>query len=165
MEELNKMGKKDVYQAYLRLQRDTEMLTWNRLYIFLVFNSILVVSWATLWPSHGREVPSAVYYTLGALGILSGLVWAALGYRGRIFLEKYGDRASEIEKDLSFWTADLINNDGKTPVYMPMTESIALTKTLPWRMAGSKSILTLGPIAVAAFHGLMLAIVMGWCFR
>ena len=165
MEDDGKISRKDVYQIYLRFQHDTEVITWNRFYIFLVFNSILAVSWAASWPSTGRDVPGGIYYTLAAIGMLSGLIWAALGYRGRKFVEKYADQASQMEQDLRLWTADLINVETKTPVYMPMTESNDFGKTLRWRVARSRPILIMGPIVVAVFHGLMLASVMGWSFR
>lgn len=49
MENRGLVSAKDVYAAVFKMIVNAENISWNRFYNFLWFNSILIVSWATVW--------------------------------------------------------------------------------------------------------------------
>lgn len=166
MEERDKLSIRDAYLCLFRLYADAEMVTWTRFNNFLVFNSILILTWATLWtagPKGSGGVPGGIFLAVGVLGIVSGLVWGALGHRGRTMQYEIGDVAQKVEADGNAWrpgqTEDAYWN--KVFKFAPVSISKRLSDTGRFRWIASKVILTWGPVAVAGLHGVLLAYALG----
>ena len=144
---------KEVYWSLIELTMHAETATWGRFNNFLVFNSILVVSWATLWVSD-KYVPLGIYSAVCALGVLSGVFWGLLGHRGRNFQKRFSEMAATLE------TESLSRGTG------PMKVAVELRETLPFSFAGSYWILTWGPVVVGVvLHLWLYGYAAGWCFR
>ena len=45
------MTLKEVYASLVQMTISAETVSWNRFYNFLMFNTILVLAWATIWVS------------------------------------------------------------------------------------------------------------------
>jgi hypothetical protein len=138
----------ELYPSLVQMITHAENITWNRFNNFLMFNSILVLSWATVWEGQCKSPTFLVIICV--LGIFGGVFWAALGYRGRKYLDAYLDMAEELETTSPLWK----NSNEK---YKLATKTKELHKSLhcsSW--AGSKVLLTCGPLAFTALYSIML---------
>jgi hypothetical protein len=146
------MTPKELYPSLVQMIINAENITWNRFYNFLMFNTILVLSWATLWTAasapHSRPV---VLVAICILGSLSGIFWAALGYRGRAFISEFMNMAKEFEADSAVWSKDLEK-------YRQATKAIELRDSLGYSWAGSRVLLIGGPLAFTVLYGVLLVI-------
>ena len=79
----------DVYKSLLHLMVHAENTSWNRFNIFLVFNSILLLASATLIAGDQFLMRGVVLTLFCIIGAAGGILWAALGYRGRKFHDNY----------------------------------------------------------------------------
>ena len=128
----------DAYATLVQLVMHAESITWNRFYNFLMANSILVLAWAVIFASDAHSLMvTHVLIALCLLGGLSGPVFAALGIRGRKFLDEYIRLGSVIE-DTAIWPNALDK-------CKPLTKTKDLIKTLPYGWSGSRYILKVGP--------------------
>jgi hypothetical protein len=99
---------KEVYSALVQLVIHAESITWNRFNNFLMGNSILVLAWATIFVSTTDSCMTPfVLSAICILGVLSGPAWAALGTRGRKYLDKYVELAYSMETDSTCWPDEL----------------------------------------------------------
>ena len=100
---------KDVYPSFIQLIIHAETISWTRFYHYLVFNTILILAWATIYSAPGDppRLKVAVTAAVCFIGALSGVFWALLGARGRKFLRKYIGVTKEFEADLACWPAAL----------------------------------------------------------
>jgi hypothetical protein len=88
----------DVWLGLIQIIGDTEAISWNRLYNFLMGNSILVLAWATIYTSHDNHPITRIVLTaICVLGGVSGPFWAALSSRTRAHLDQELKNAMEVE--------------------------------------------------------------------
>ena len=145
------MTAKELYPTLVQLIIHAESVSWNRFYNFLVFSSILVLAWAAVWVSDVPQLKPLILAAISLLGAVSGVFWAALGYRGRTFLFEYVKMASEIEADFTVWANDIEK-------YKPATRSVELRDSLRYGWAGSRVILVAGPLAFSVLYVIMLVV-------
>jgi hypothetical protein len=79
---------KDIYISLPPLISNAEQISWNRLYNFLVANSILILAWSAVYAA---ELPTSLLTTgllvaICVVGFLTSIFWFGLGIRGRGFL-------------------------------------------------------------------------------
>jgi hypothetical protein len=143
------MTSKEVYPSLVQMIINAETISWNRFYNFLMFNTILVLAWATVWVSKDASALKAVVLlAICSLGGISGIFWAALGYRGREFLDAYAKMAADLEVDSTAWATDIEK-------YKPLTKTIELRDSLCYGWAGSRVALIAGPLAFTVLYGIM----------
>ena len=141
---------KELYPSVIQLIIHAETISWNRFYNFLMFNTILILAWATVYSQEIRPAwGSAVLAIMCVLGGVSGLAWAGLGVRGRKFLNEYLLLAEHIEADAQCWSQDVQK-------YKPITLTRQWISTFPFGCAGSRFLLTGGSLAFTAFYGFLL---------
>jgi hypothetical protein len=91
--------RKDAYTALVAIVQHAEATSWNRFYNFLMFSTILVLAWSTIYSQSSRpKSASLVMALIAVVGILSGLAWSVLGYRGRKFVKHYLEEGEKIDK-------------------------------------------------------------------
>lgn len=140
---------KEMYSSIIQMIIQAETITWNRFYNFLMFNTILILAWATIYASDPRpNMAQMVLVTMCILGGISGVAWAALGFRGRKFLEEYINLAVKFESDSKCWSSDLDQ-------YKMLTLTRTLIKSLPFGWSGSRYLLTIGSLAFTAFYAFL----------
>jgi hypothetical protein len=145
------MSAKEVYAALVELVIHSESISWNRFYNFLMGNSILVLAWATIFANCNCKgsVVNVVLVAICVLGGLSGVAWAALGWRGRTFLHEYLALADRMEGDNTCWPPGLQK-------YKPfgLTLEVGDTGVQPW--ARSRPILVVGPLLFTFLYVVLL---------
>lgn len=146
------IGYKDVYDTYCKLVIHAEVVSWQRFHVLLVFNSILVLSWVTMFKG-GNQLGFAERLILGAIslvGIIAALAWEDLGDRGRKYLDEFKAKAKRIEQDhdkATWWEGGIEITD--RPFQIDLGAS--------W-YSSSKFLLRFGPIVFLLLHaGLLLA--------
>jgi len=92
---------KEMYATLTQLVIHAESISWNRLYNFLVCNSILLLAWATICASKPNPAGKVAMLVLCFVGAISGIVWAELGRRGREYLDHYGNHAKKLEETIN----------------------------------------------------------------
>lgn len=137
-----------LHSSLVQLVIHAEATSWNRFYNFLMFNSILILAWSTIYVATLKPGAAAILATMAALGAVSGIAMAALGRRGRMFLDEYVDLAVKIEADNKCWPADLAQ-------YKPLTLTKDRIAKFPFGWAGSRYLLTWGPLALTGFYVLL----------
>jgi hypothetical protein len=142
---------KEIYSGLVQLTIHAETITWNRFNNFLVGNTILVLAWATIFASDNfLNGKTFILAALCILGAISGPFWAALGERGRKFLDEYIDLAVEIEKSKYF------------PNQLYKYKQFTITKnkihTLPYGWAGSRYILRVWPLIFTLLYIVLLIV-------
>jgi len=146
------MTAKELYPSLVQMIIHAENITWNRFYNFLMFNTILVLSWATLWTAaSSSQSRLVVLIAICILGSISGIFWAALGYRGRAFLSEYMNIAKELEADPAVWAEDLEK-------YRQVTKALTLRDSLCYSWAGSRVLLIGGPLTFTVLYVVMLVV-------
>ena len=108
-----------VYKSLVNLGMHSENVRWNRFNNFLVFNSILILSWATVWSKDlsGSLIVFLVFICV--LGGVSGILWSILGCRGSKAVRAFMDMAGDLEKEVILWPTQLVK-------YKPATLSNGL---------------------------------------
>ena len=140
---MDRVSDREIYSAIVQLVTHAESTSWNRFHSFLIANSVLVLAWVAIYVSSARSpMVTHVLVAICVLGFLSGVFWAALGYRGRRFADRYIELGTQIEKG--------IEGHG------PLTESKSLRDTLPYGWSGSRYILAFGPLIFALFYVLLV---------
>jgi hypothetical protein len=135
-----------LYPSLVQLVVHAEATSWNRFYNFLMFNTILILAWSTIYVAQTRPSgAAAILATMAALGALSGIAMAALGVRGRKFLDEYVGLAVKIEADPKCWSETLAQ-------YKPLTLTKDRIAKFPFGWAGSRYLLTWGPLALTGFY-------------
>lgn len=146
------MTSKEVYLALVQLIINAETVSWNRFYNFLMFNTILVLAWATVWvASASLALKAVILVAICVLGGVSGVFWAALGYRGRAFLDEYAKIGADLEAQSAIWPADI-------QTYKPLTKTSELRDSLLFGWAGSRVVLVAGPLGFTVLYAIMLCV-------
>ena len=148
------MDNKELYILLHPHIQHAENVSWNRFNNYLLFNSIMLLAWVSLYtkePLDPREV--LVLATIPVLGIISGVFWAGLGYRGRKFLNTFIDLGTILEE--SMVQSDNWPNDKVKPCksIKDMRDS-----TLPCKWAGSFFILVYGPTLFSLLYVLLFIV-------
>jgi len=150
---------KDVYSTFMKMMSDAETISWSRFNNFLVFNSVLIFTWVHLW--NGSSRPAPILIALSVTGVLSGILWAGLGYRGRKFLDKYMNMAKAIELLKTSWVAEI---DLEKFDYKPASVSLSERDSMSCPWAGSRGLLIGVPLYISLFHAFLLGYALG-CIR
>jgi len=87
-----------IYAALVNLVGQAESVSWARFNNFLVFNSILLLAWATLVAGQDFPVRNIVLKLICFVGMGGGILWSVLGYRGRSFHNLYVLKAKDFEE-------------------------------------------------------------------
>ncbi len=144
-----KISIKEVYSSLVQLATEAESITWNRFYNFLMGNSILILAWATMFSiTSPSRMATHVLVAICVVGGVSGLIWAALGNRGRKFVYLYIDLGVQMEADATCWQNELDK-------YKPFTKIKESRETLPYSWSGSRYLLTIGPCVFTLLYILL----------
>jgi len=139
---------KELYPTLVQMILHAENVSWNRFYNFLVFSTILVLAWAAVWVTSPSQAKIVFLATICVLGAISGVFWAALGYRGRAFLYEYTKMAAALEADPTVWAQELKD-------HKPASRTIELRDSLCCSWAGSRGLLIGGPLVFAVLYCIM----------
>jgi hypothetical protein len=153
-----KLGIGDVYAVLVQEGIHTESITWSRFSNYLLFSSVLIVAWATMWASNEVGRNGKVLVGLCLLGLISGGYWAVLGYRGRKMLDAIEKMARDLERNDELWPESL-------RAFRQTDMLLGLRDNLPGRWAGSFWIHMLTPMAISVLYLVMLGVTLDWCFR
>lgn len=116
------ISNRELYAAQIQLIVHAEATSWNRLYNFLMGNTILVLAWATIYASSHRSlVGDFVLSAICIMGAASGIAWSKLGVRSRRILDEYMNQARAIEGDSAAWEKS-VKNESK-----PITRTHSFT--------------------------------------
>jgi hypothetical protein len=149
-----KVSVNEVYVALIQLQIHAETITWNRFNNFLVFNSILIMAWATVYaPDKHAYSCRAVLVVLCAFGMLSSVVWCIIGYRGRKYLNLFMRLGKKFEKGSARWNSHLKK-------FKLTRAALKLGNSLHTCGVNSNRLLTIGPLVLLALHGALLLITL-----
>jgi hypothetical protein len=137
---------KEVYPSLINLIIHAETISWSRFYNFLVFNTILILAWATIYvKAPPPYLAGYVMAVLCFLGALSSIFWFGLGVRGREFLQNYIDLAKNFESDSKCWSNEL-------EPYKLGTQTNEWGKKIPCQWAISKYLVAGGALALFFFY-------------
>lgn len=142
-----RITRKDVHTFYLQALANSETVSWARFNSFVVLNAVLLGSWTAIWVSNSRAASGPILPMLSLVGVVAGIFWGALGYRGRKFQDAYVRWAGSLE--------DRFRSD----IFRPATSSLRLRDKLEFGWAGSYWILMAVPGCLAVLH---LAMVLVW---
>lgn len=144
------METKELYPSLIQLIIHAENITWSRFNNFLMFNTILVLAWSTVFASNLTSFQQSRMVVLVAfciLGAVSGVFWAALGWRGRAFLYRYLDMAQDLEDDKTAWVNESANDEFKLA---KLTKDFRDSTCYSW--ARSKVLLIGGPLSFSVLY-------------
>jgi len=144
----------DIYSTLVQLLAHAESTTWNRLYNFLTANSILILAWATIFTSDAsintEVLKKIILLVISIMGGLMGIFWAALGARGRKYVDKYIEIGSYLESDPNCWPSTINQS------YKPLTQSKNLRDTIYFKYSGSCYLLTGVPICFSILYAILI---------
>lgn len=135
-----------VYQSLPSLINNAESISWNRFNNFLLFNSILILSWATIYANISEKITTNHSFLLGGiciLGLTISIIWCALGFRGRSNVVLFLKIGKNIESNYA-------------ENHKPITEAAKLRDTQPFSWSGSIYVLTMTPLLIAFLYTLFL---------
>ena len=89
------------YNNVIQLVVHSDNLTWQRFYYFLVFNSIFLLVWATIFSSNSNDwIKSCLLIFFSLIGLLVSVLWGPIAIRrGRIYQDYYMAWARQIERN------------------------------------------------------------------
>ncbi len=91
------LGKPD-YSTLVRLAEHGQQNKWQTFHMFLLFQSLLFLSWTNLYAKINQP-PMTLLLALPGLGILTGAIWCLLGADYAKASKLYSDRVVAFEKD------------------------------------------------------------------
>jgi hypothetical protein len=134
----------DRYSAIVQLVVHSETTSWNRFYHFLVFATLLVLSWTTIYVGDRQPNDLILMASISVLGFLSSFAFAGLGVRGREFVRRYLDLGERIER----------SSEGAAEIN-PCVATKTIRDTIPYSFLGSSKILPVAPLLCAILFFLM----------
>ena len=144
------MSQREVYSVCVQMIIQIENVSWNRLYNFLMANSILILAWATIYVSSQKGFwCTAVLVVIATVGIGAGVMFSELGGRARAQLEGFYTLAVSIEADPGCWAKLLL------PLQLPFTMNSCSRKTGSF-YSKNPFILSRMPLAFSAISSVML---------
>ena len=149
-----KVSAKELYQGLIELVKISETISWGRFNSFLLFNSILILAWSTVFTSKiilNSGLSLIVLVAIVILGMTSGVFWAGLGKRGRAFVKHYLDQASYVEKDKDCWGEELKK-------YKPLTKAAEMRDNPRGYYSSSYFLLRAVPWSFTILHGILLVV-------
>lgn len=145
------ISNRELYAAQIQMIIHAENVSWNRLYNFLMGNSILVLAWATIYASSQCSVLTRfVLSAICLLGGVSGIAWIELGARSRDILKKHMNQTLAIEDGENIW-------EGKVEDSLkPIKAAKAIVDDPKWKCYGkSMFLLKAMPCAFTALYVVM----------
>jgi len=132
------------YSAWVTFAQHAEATSWNRFYDFLMFNTILILAWSTIYSQTNCPGCSAIVMALMAfVGLISGPVWSALGYRGRKYVDLFLEGGAAIDQDAGHGC-------------QVCKRSLETRNEFGWRLFSSRYILTIAPLVLSALYFVLL---------
>jgi hypothetical protein len=170
---MEKIDARDLYESLLQLIMHAEKTASDRLNMYLLANSFLVVAWATIFHESTSGGGAVVEITITVLGLVGGIVWSDVGRRTRIYMEHHFAQALEIEKTEKLWEQELlalkpkITWSGEAIPALPLTSAEAIrvgankltrmsSLVITTPLAFSVLYLVLASVSVAGFFGCAL---------
>ncbi len=90
--------RRDAYPALVSFAQQAEANSWNRFYNFLMFSTILILAWSTIYSQSSRpKCASIVLALIAVVGGVSGVAWSGLGYRGRKYVTFFLEEGARID--------------------------------------------------------------------
>lgn len=129
---------KGVYSTLTQLAVISESTRWERFYVFLVANTLLILAWIQLYTANKLNIVGVL---LTALGFTSGITWYLLAKRGSEYLKFYEDEAIKIEECPTAFTPNL-----PTPF---KTAKEKFKSSRGFHLGASETILTFFPILLS----------------
>lgn len=172
----------DDYDQLMRFFMHADVLNWNRLYYFLVFNSIIIAGWVTLYSVAPDSAVFKQYVLIGLslLGLMLSILWSMFAIPRGIAFQNYYDA----------WARLIEQKDPKKQLHQTLlriqyffargapihfidldTEKVEdKDKQIPWysRTLGAREVMEGVPWLFAAAYFLLLCvsyIVPNHCFR
>lgn len=147
---MGKLDNKDIYYSYVQLAMHAETTSWNRFYNYLMAMTFLILAWVTLYVQGPNSCTvTLILVSVCVIGFGCGLLWAAIGYRGRRFMAEYTTAGSKIEEEGSLWDSESVS-------YKPLSQIKNLRDSLPFRYAGSFFLLIGVPLAFTVLYSILL---------
>ncbi|HEV3142477.1 MAG TPA: hypothetical protein VGZ47_01180, partial [Gemmataceae bacterium] len=138
---------KDRYSAIVQLVVVSETTSWNRFYIFLVFASILILAWTTIYSqSSPPKCATIIMASMSAVGFIAGLAWAGLGWRGRTFVNKFVELGRQLEGSAEAQAQQQAAAQHQQQAVNPLTEAEAARDSFSFGHVGSYYLLIGGPL-------------------
>ena len=131
-----KIGHSEVYQSYRDLLIHTETMVWRRFTTYLVFTSLLILAWTTLFTAPTSSAWGKLVMTaLSVLGMLSGLAWAEVGRRGKASVKGCREEAKILElhpDDDEWWEEEIATRDRPFQAQIRVAAAPPLSGILVW---------------------------------
>ena len=138
-----------LYQLISQKTMNAESVSWSRFHYFLIFNSILILAWTTVFTANPPVVSAGCILPLiSLLGIISGFFWAFLGLRSRIYLNEYIAHGVEMERHSAVWPSHLNH----------VTPCTTEARRRPYHFCRSTVVLFVMPLLVSATHAMLFYI-------
>jgi hypothetical protein len=137
--------------------RHAEMVVQSRLNNFLVADSILFLSWATLFVGQDRAGRTAVLLMLSGLSAVLSLLWTLLGSRERRFLQLHHHLVADLEDRLpnryrNYWFVRTL----RTRRSIELDPGGRIELGLSGAYVSSGVLLVIAPIAFAVASGILI---------
>ena len=134
------------YNSLSQLVQNAEQISWSRFNSFLVFNSILLFLWGVM-VSEINLFRFVLMLIINVIGIMSGITWAMLGYRGRKHVSYFISLGADIESEMDY-------------KYRVFKKLIDVRESTRFRRFGSYLRMTKVPLIHALFHFVLLVFII-----
>jgi hypothetical protein len=123
-----------------------EAISWNRFYNFLMFSTILILAWSTIYSQSNRPKCAPVVMALiSVVGMLSGVAWSGLGYRGRMYVNFFLEQGAGIDANAA--------EDCRVCKW-----AIETREKFKFSFLGSFYILTIAPLVFSGLYVVLFAV-------
>jgi len=154
------------YVQVLNLVMHADNLTWNRLYYFLVFNSIMLLGWVSVFSGEGSGIGKhLMLVVLAFFGLIVSLLWGPIAMkRGVTFQNYYMGLARCIER--KYWPAkhgifteqDFLSQGAMVHFYEKGSPTYLTDPQIPRhaRFLGARELASFVPWLFSAVYGVLL---------
>ena len=144
----------NVYLALSSQIVNSHIILWSRFSSYIVFNSVILVAWAQMYSKENDPFPSdMILAALCLLGVMGGIIFAAMGYRGMRYIQKYEEQARKMEADLSVWPTGSEN-------FKLFTVAKDWPKGIAYKIGRPSQVLCWGPVVFAIFFLVLLLVTL-----
>lgn len=140
-----------IYSVIAGLLTHSEQISWNRFNLYILFNSMIFIAWTSMYSATNVDCFSLLIMVLiSLLGIIGGVAFSCLGYRGRKFVDACLEAGARLE-NTRIWPTEL---PAETKIFKRLRN---IRDTIPFGFAGSRYILVYGPIVLLVVFLVMMA--------
>ena len=87
------------YTTWVSFAQEAETNSWSRFYNFLVFTTILILAWSTIYvQTNSPKGAGIVMFMITILGVISGVAWSGLAYRSRKYVDAFTEGGAKLEE-------------------------------------------------------------------